>query len=186
MTHMGFGFVEFRGEEDADYAIKIMNMIKMFGKPIRVNKASRDKKTLDVGANLFIGNLDPDVDEKLLYDTFSAFGVVISTRIMRDPETGLSRGFGFASFDDFAAADAALESMNGQYLCNRAITCSYAIKKDAKGERHGSAAERLLAQNAPGQRQRPNMFFAAAPSGGGSTAPPQPPPAPPPMATQPT
>ena len=76
-----FGFVEFRGEEDADYAIKIMNMIKMFGKPIRVNKASRDKKTLDVGANLFIGNLDPDVDEKLLYDTFSAFGVVISTRV---------------------------------------------------------------------------------------------------------
>jgi len=73
-------------------------------------------------------------------------------------------GFGFASFDDFSAADAALESMNGQYLCNRAITCSYAIKKDAKGERHGSAAERLLAQNNPGAgAQRPNMFFAAAP-----------------------
>lgn len=34
-----------------------------------------------VGANLFVGNLDPDVDEKLLYDTFSAFGVVISTRV---------------------------------------------------------------------------------------------------------
>ena len=31
-------------------------------------------QVLDVGANLFIGNLDPDVDEKLLYDTFSAFG----------------------------------------------------------------------------------------------------------------
>ena len=42
-----------------------------------------------VGANLFIGNLDPDVDEKLLYDTFSAFGVVITTpKIMRDPDTG--------------------------------------------------------------------------------------------------
>eukprot|EP00658_Telonema_sp_P-2_P060988 TRINITY_DN4975_c0_g1_i1.p1 TRINITY_DN4975_c0_g1~~TRINITY_DN4975_c0_g1_i1.p1 ORF type:complete len:212 (-),score=78.28 TRINITY_DN4975_c0_g1_i1:89-724(-) len=128
--HMGFGFVEFRGEEDADYAIKIMNMVKLFGKPIRVNKASRDKKTLDVGANLFIGNLDPDVDEKLLYDTFSAFGVCISTRIMRDPDSGASRGFGFVSFDDFGAADASLESMNGQYLCNRSITVSYAIKKD--------------------------------------------------------
>ena len=55
---------------------------QLYGKPIRVNKASRDKKTLDVGANLFVGNLDPDVDEKLLYDTFSAFGVCISTRIM--------------------------------------------------------------------------------------------------------
>lgn len=40
-------------------------MIKMFGKPIRVNKASQDKKTQDVGANLFIGNLDADVDEKV-------------------------------------------------------------------------------------------------------------------------
>ena len=32
-----FGFVEFIGEEDADYAIKIMNMIKLFGKPIKGN-----------------------------------------------------------------------------------------------------------------------------------------------------
>lgn len=46
-------------------AIKILNMIKVYGKPIRVNKASQDKKQMDVGANLFIGNLDPDVDEKV-------------------------------------------------------------------------------------------------------------------------
>ena len=79
--HQGYGFVEFATPQDADYAIKIMNMISLFGKPIRVNKAqqSRSGKTMDVGANLFIGNLDPEVDEKLLYDTFSAFGVVIST-----------------------------------------------------------------------------------------------------------
>lgn len=37
-AHQGYGFVEFIGEEDADYAIKVMNMIKLFGKPIRVNK----------------------------------------------------------------------------------------------------------------------------------------------------
>jgi len=34
---------------------------------------------LDVGANAFIGNLDPEIDEKLLYDTFSAFGVILQT-----------------------------------------------------------------------------------------------------------
>ena len=50
---------------DTLQAIKILNMIKLFGKAIRVNKASQDKDTLDVGANLFIGNLDPDVDEKV-------------------------------------------------------------------------------------------------------------------------
>jgi splicing factor 3B subunit 4 len=37
-NHQCYGFVEFMCEEDADYAIKIMNMIKLYGKPIRVNK----------------------------------------------------------------------------------------------------------------------------------------------------
>lgn len=54
-------------------------MIKLYGKPVRVNKASAHQKNLDVGANIFIGNLDPEVDEKLLYDTFSAFGVILQT-----------------------------------------------------------------------------------------------------------
>lgn len=42
-------------------------------------QASAHQKNLDVGANIFIGNLDPEVDEKLLYDTFSAFGVILQT-----------------------------------------------------------------------------------------------------------
>ena len=53
--------------------------MQLFGKPVRVNKASAHQKNLDVGANIFIGNLDPEVDEKLLYDTFSAFGVILQT-----------------------------------------------------------------------------------------------------------
>jgi len=165
-THSGYGFVEFHSEEDSDYAIKVMNMIKFFGKPIRVNKASQDKKTLDVGANLFIGNLDPDVDEKLLYDTFSAFGVIISTpKIMREAETGQSKGFGFISYESFESSDAAITAMNAQFLSGRPISVSYALKKDSKSERHGTAAERLLAGNNPNLRPlgRPNQMFAAAP-----------------------
>ena len=106
--HMGFGFVEFKSEEDSQYAVKVLNMIKMFGKPIRVNQASREKdEALDIGANIFIGNLDPEVDEKLVYDTMSAFGVIVQTpKIMRDPDTGNSRGFGFVSFETFEASDA--------------------------------------------------------------------------------
>ena len=38
MAHQGFGFCEFLTEEDAEYACKIMNQIKLWGKPIRVNK----------------------------------------------------------------------------------------------------------------------------------------------------
>uniref|UniRef100_H2Z6U3 Splicing factor 3B subunit 4 n=1 Tax=Ciona savignyi TaxID=51511 RepID=H2Z6U3_CIOSA len=141
-------------------------MIKLYGKPIRVNKASSHQKNLDVGANLFIGNLDPEIDEKLLYDTFSAFGVILQTpKIMRDPDTGNSKGYAFINFASFEASDAAMEAMNGQHLCNRPISISYAFKKDSKGERHGGAAERLLAvQNPLSQADRPHTMFADAPS----------------------
>ncbi|OSD02053.1 hypothetical protein PYCCODRAFT_1411396 [Trametes coccinea BRFM310] len=149
MTHQGYGFCEFLTEEDAEYACKIMNQIKLYGKPIRVNKASSDKKQLDVGANLFIGNLDENVDERLLYDTFSAFGMMATTaKIARDPTTGKSKGYGFVSYTDFESSDAAIEAMNGQFLMNKAITVQYAFKKDGKGERHGTPAERLLAAQA--------------------------------------
>lgn len=159
--HLGYGFVEFRGEEDAEYAIKVMNMIKVYGKPIKVNKASQDKRIVDIGANIFVGNLDRDVDEKLLYDTFSAFGGITQTpKIMRDPDTGHSKGYGFISFDSFEASDLAIECMNGQFLANRPIVVQYAFKKDSQGERHGSQAERLIAASNP-VRLRPHTTFAA-------------------------
>lgn len=180
-AHNNFGFVEFRSEEDANYCIMIMHMIKLYGKPLRVNKASQDKNNADVGANLFIGNLDPDVDEKLLYDTFSAFGVIVTTpKIMRDPDSGNSRGFGFVNFDSFEAADAAIDAMNNQFLCNRPITVTFAFKKDTKGERHGSAAERMLAaQNPDRKRNQPHKLFAAGPTSDDTSSLPPPPPGPP-------
>eukprot|EP00750_Incisomonas_marina_P005015 INCI13564.1.p1 GENE.INCI13564.1~~INCI13564.1.p1 ORF type:complete len:376 (-),score=31.49 INCI13564.1:189-1316(-) len=161
MATQGYGFVEFRTEASADYCCKVMNMVKLFDKPIRVNKSSQDKKSREIGANLFIGNLDPEVDEKLLYDTFLAFGGITSTpKIMRDPDTGNSKGFGFVNYDSFEAADVAIECMNGQFLCNRSIVVQYAYKKNSKGERHGSQAERLLAANNP-DRMRPNTLFSS-------------------------
>ena len=44
-------------------------------------------------------------------------------------------------------------------ICFRAIAISYAFKKDSKGERHGSAAERLLAaQNPLSQVENPQYL----------------------------
>ncbi|EKU20233.1 splicing factor 3B subunit 4, partial [Nannochloropsis gaditana CCMP526] len=177
--HQCFGFVEFRSEEDADYAVKIMNMVRMYGKPLRVNKASQDRKTVDVGANLFIGNLAAEVDEKDLYDTFSAFGGITQPpKVMFDPDTGHTKGFGFVSFDSFEAADYAIECMNGAYLGGRPICVQYAYKKDSKGERHGSQAERLLAaSNQQAVRFKAHTLFATGPGqiGTGMGAPPPPP-----------
>ncbi|SCV66960.1 BQ2448_5606 [Microbotryum intermedium] len=176
MTHQGYGFCEFLTEQDADYACKIMNQIKLYGKPIRVNKASSDRKQIDIGANLFIGNLDPNVDERMLYDTFMAFGMLVKpASIARDPTTGASKGYGFISYDSFEASDAAIESMNNQFLMNKPITVAYAFKKDSKGERHGTPAERLLAAQA---RKNNALPSAGAPGGpmGMMMHPPPPPP----------
>lgn len=158
-SHQGYGFVEFGSEEDADYACKIMNQIRLYGKPIRVNKASADKRGPNgeggglgggagVGAELFVGNLNDMVDEKVLYDTFSRFGpLVAAPKVARD-EANLSRGYGFVSYAAFEASDQAIEHMHGQYLMNKEITVQYAYKKDGKGDRHGDDAERALAAQA--------------------------------------
>ena len=93
-THQGYGFVEFQSEEDAEYAAKIMNQVRLWGKPIRVNKASADKqKTLEVGAELFVGNLDPMVDEKVLFETFQRFGSLTSAPKVRLYVSTLRRSF---------------------------------------------------------------------------------------------
>ncbi|KAM7189638.1 hypothetical protein V8F20_010072 [Naviculisporaceae sp. PSN 640] len=172
-SHQGYGFVEFDSPASADYASKIMNGIRVFGKPIRVNKASADKqKTVDIGAELFINNLDPQVDEKVLYDAFCQFGGILrQPNIIRD-ENNISKGYGFISFDSFEASDAARAALNGQYILSQAITVEYAYKKDGKGERHGDEAERKLAQEGkkhnivPEQQQLPAAFHmtAAAPT----------------------
>ena len=179
-SHQGYGFVEFRSEEDADYALKVMNMVKLFGKPLRVNKASQDRRAVEVGANLFVGGLDGDVDEKLLYDTFSAFGTISETpKVMRDPDTGGSKGYGFVSYDSFEASDLAIECMHGQFLCNKQVQVGYAFKRDSKTERHGSQAERLLAANNPNNAVQPHTMFgtgAPAVAGAFSAAPAMPPP----------
>lgn len=163
--HAGYAFCEFVDSDTADYAVRIINMLKLYGKPLRVNKAAVDQKDQPeqgFSANLFIGNLDPDTDEKTLYDTFSRFGAVLSAKVMVD-EDGKPRGFGFVSFDSFESADSAIEGMNGQYINNRPIHASYAYKKDGtKGERHGSESERLLAKESSARRIRPQPLMSLA------------------------
>jgi len=159
-THQGYGFVEFGSEEDADYAVKIMNQIRIWGKPIRVNKASADRRnggpeganglggSAGVGAELFVGNLDAMVEEKMLFETFSRFGALVAPpKIARD-EANLSKGYGFISYSSFDASDDAIANMHDQFLMNKEITVQYAFKKDGKGERHGDQAERALAAQA--------------------------------------
>jgi splicing factor 3B subunit 4 len=69
-------------------------------------------------------------------------------QIARDPTTGQSKGYGFISYHDFEAADMAIENMTNQFFGGKQISVQYAFKKDGKGERHGTQAERLMAAQA--------------------------------------
>lgn len=185
-SHQGFGFVEFNSEVDADYAAKVMNGIRLYGKALRVNKASADKqKPLEIGAELFIGNLDPMADEKILYDTFGRFGTLIAPPKVARDDNGLSKGYGFVSYSSFEASDDAINNMNGQFLMNKDVSVQYAYKKDGKGERHGDEAERMLAA----QAKKHNVSIEAQPMPPAllqtptQAAPPPPAAAPPAMAT---
>ena len=187
--HNGYGFVEFKESVEADYAMTILHMIKLFGRPMRVSKSNLTDgpESKDVGANLFVGNLDPnDVTEQLLHDTFSVFGPIRNVHLARDDATGQPKGFAFVSFESFQASDAAMACMNDQFLGSQQISVNYAFKKDASGnttgERHGSRAERMLAQAAESSQSgsstvfQPNTAFANPYGAPGSVPPPPPPP----------
>ncbi|ROW05969.1 hypothetical protein VPNG_08482 [Cytospora leucostoma] len=170
-SHQGYGFIEFDTPESADYASKVLNGIRLHQKPIRVNKASADKqKPTDIGAELFVNNLDQQVDEKILYDTFSQFGTLVAPPTVIRDQNNVSKGYGFVSYDSFEASDAARDTMSGQYLLSKQITVEYAYKKDGKGERHGDEAERKLAAEGkkhnvvPEQQPLPPAFLMSAPS----------------------
>lgn len=180
-SHQGFGFVEFRTPTDAEYAANVMNGVKLYGKSLRVNKASADKqRAAEVGAELFVGNLDAMVDEKILYDTFSRFGPLLSLPKVAREESGQSKGFGFVSFGDFDSSDAAIANLHGQYILSKEVSVQYAFKKDGRGERHGDDAERSLAAEAkkrnivPEAQPVPQAFLQLP---GGPVAPPPGPPA---------
>jgi splicing factor 3B subunit 4 len=151
-VQQGYGFVELGSAQDADYACRVLAGVKLFNRPLKVARMNQagegPSATLDVGANLFVGNLDPSLDESALAETFGVFGRVRACKVARDLETGLARGYAFLSFDSFEASDAALESMHGQYLGNKPVSVSYAYRKDRKGERHGCPEERQLAAEA--------------------------------------
>lgn len=53
-SHQGYGFVEFISEEDAEYAARIMNQVRLYGKPIRVNKVCQNTTPPDHSFELLV------------------------------------------------------------------------------------------------------------------------------------
>lgn len=75
---------------------------------------------------LYIGNISRTTSNESLTQAFQAFGNVISATILKDRDTGESRGFGFVEYEKDEEATAAIEGMDGKDLDGRALRVSEA------------------------------------------------------------
>ncbi|CAA6654208.1 unnamed protein product [Spirodela intermedia] len=75
--------------------------------------------TMSPGANLFIYHIPQEFGDQELFNSFQAFGRVLSCKVFVDKATGLSKCFGFVSYDSPAAAQTAISMMNGCQLGER-------------------------------------------------------------------
>ncbi|XP_066435111.1 polyadenylate-binding protein 1-like [Eleutherodactylus coqui] len=122
ITHqsLGYGYINFQELVDAERALDTMNFEDMNGKQMRIMWCQRDPSLRKSGVgNIFIKNLDKCIDSKLLYDTFSAFGNILSCKVACD-DNG-SKGYGFVHFETQESAQKAIDSLNGMILNNQKV-----------------------------------------------------------------
>ena len=78
--------------------------------------------------NIFIKNLDEQIDNKALHDTFAAFGNVLSCKVATD-EVGRSKGYGFVHYETAEAADTAIKAVNGMLLNDKKVYVGHHISR---------------------------------------------------------
>ncbi|KAI6032787.1 hypothetical protein F5J12DRAFT_796434 [Pisolithus orientalis] len=79
-----------------------------------------------MSSKIYVGNLSWNTNDDTLREAFSAFGNVIDSIVMRDRETGRSRGFGFVTYGSSQEAETAISGMNEQELDGRRIKVNLA------------------------------------------------------------
>ncbi|KAJ7991984.1 hypothetical protein DPEC_G00289510 [Dallia pectoralis] len=118
-----------------------MNFDVIQGRSVRIMWSQRDPSLMKSGVgNIFIKNLDQSIDNKALYDTFSAFGNILSCKVVCD-ENG-SKGYGFVHFETQEAAERAIEKMNGMLLNDRKVFVGrFKSRKEREAELGACAKE---------------------------------------------
>ncbi|KAF8923469.1 Protein phosphatase PP2A regulatory subunit B, partial [Dissophora ornata] len=134
------------------------------------------------GVNLYVKNLDDEIDDEKLRQEFSVYGVITSAKVMRDEKPGAegedargpSKGFGFVCFSSPDEATKAVTEMNGRMLGAKPIYVALAQRKEVrKSQLEAQMAQRtqLRMQQMPGQMAGgmypPQMFYPGFPPQGG-------------------
>lgn len=79
--------------------------------------------------NIFIGNLSRETTSQELEDKFTPFGKVDSCKVIKDPQSGQSKGFGFVEMSDSTKASHAIHELNNIELNGRKLTVNEARPK---------------------------------------------------------
>lgn len=82
---------------------------------------------------IYVGNLPYNAIESEVQELFEAYGAVDSVQMIRDRDTGQSKGFGFVEMPNNSEAQAAIAALNSQPFKNRNLTVNEARPRPERG-----------------------------------------------------
>ncbi|XP_069797117.1 probable RNA-binding protein 23 isoform X4 [Narcine bancroftii] len=125
----GIAYVEFYEIESVSRAIGLSGE-KLLGVPIVIQASQAEKNRPDAGwqpreepcpHRLYVGSLHAHVTQDMLRAIFQPFGKIHSLQLIKNPDTGISKGYGFVTFAELHCARRALEQLQGFELAGRAL-----------------------------------------------------------------
>ncbi len=91
---------------------------------------------------LYVGNLPYSTAEDQLQELFSQAGEVTQVIVIKDRDTGRSKGFGFVEMESEAGAEEAIKRFNGYSMGNRALTVNEARPREERPNNGGFRRDR--------------------------------------------
>ena len=114
-----YAYVDFSQAQDAARAIDVLNFQVVNGKPFHILYCKEIRLFVSPVGNIFIKNLDKDIDTVGLRDTFAQFGNIVSAKVATDGQ-GNSKGYGFIQFDT-GGGEEAIEKVNGMEMNDKVV-----------------------------------------------------------------
>lgn len=129
---LGYAYVNFHNMVDAERALDTLNYTEVKGQPCRIMWKHRDPSIRKTGlGNVFIKNLDKQLDNRHLNDTFSAFGNIVSCKVAAD-DAGVSKGYGYVQYETKEEAENAISKVNGMLICDKKVFVGHFVPKQER------------------------------------------------------